>query len=218
VTPLNCCFEQPNSCSLAGRHPEHQQRERHSSRGAKPREPRHLTVVLAGSGRPSARRLDLLLGGGDRTIGLKPVIVERQSTPIRPRWRRRSKGSRGREARLSLWRGAKAARSRRRKFTIPIVLAGRSTTPALAQLRASDPSLYTLCIDLHQTRYLRSQPSAHVRQRRRSMRSIALAALAHLTDGAQIPIEPAARSRPTSRGFVPWRVSYAGPRSAWLRL
>jgi hypothetical protein len=39
----------------------------------------------------------------------------------------------------------------------------------------------------------------------------ALAALAHLTDGAQIPIEPAARSRPTSRGFVPWRVSYAGP-------
>jgi hypothetical protein len=32
---------------------------------------------------------------------------------------------------------------------IPIVLAGRSTTPALAQLRASDPSLYTLCIALH---------------------------------------------------------------------
>jgi hypothetical protein len=27
--------------------------------------------------------------------------------------------------------------------------AGRSTTPALAQLRASDPSLYTLCIALH---------------------------------------------------------------------
>jgi Putative transposase len=79
---------------------------------------------------------------------------------------------------------------------------------------------YTLyaSIFIAQTRYLRSQPSAHVRQRRRSMRSIALAALAHLTDGAQIPIEPAARSRPTSRGFVPWRVSYAGPRSAWLPL
>jgi hypothetical protein len=27
-----------------------------------------------------------------------------------------------------------------------------------------------------------------------------------------------ANARPTSRGFVPWRVSYVGPRSAWLPL
>src|ERR1700675_3680024 len=46
------------------------------------------------------------------------------------------------------------------------------------------------------------------------MCSIAFAALAHLTRGAQIPIaERAARcGRPTStnRGFLPWRFSYAG--------
>jgi hypothetical protein len=28
MTPLNCCFEPPDGCSLAGLHPEHQQRER----------------------------------------------------------------------------------------------------------------------------------------------------------------------------------------------
>src|ERR1700736_5472680 len=30
MTPHNCCFEPSNSCSLAGLHPEHQQRERHA--------------------------------------------------------------------------------------------------------------------------------------------------------------------------------------------
>src|SRR5258708_6754008 len=30
MTPLNCCFEPSNRCSLAGLHPEHQQRERHA--------------------------------------------------------------------------------------------------------------------------------------------------------------------------------------------
>ena len=70
-------------------------------------------------------------------------------------------------------------------------------------------------IFIAQTRYLRSQPTAHRRQRLRSMRSIALVALAQLTDRAQIPIAPTPRPRPTSRGFLPWRFSYAGPRCMW---
>ena len=73
-------------------------------------------------------------------------------------------------------------------------------------------------IFIAQTRYLRSQPSAHVRQRRRSIRSIALAAPAHRTDGAQIPIGPRHGRRPTCRDFVPWRFSDAGRAgAAWLR-
>src|ERR1039457_2407120 len=62
-----------------------------------------------------------------------------------------------------------------------------------------------------QGRYLPSQRAPHARQRRRPMHSWVSVAITHLFSRAQIPIAPAARPRATSRGFLPWRLSDAGP-------
>ena len=67
-------------------------------------------------------------------------------------------------------------------------------------------------IFIAQGRYLRSPRLGHARQRRRPTRSMASAAITHLVCRAQIPIAPAARPRATSRGFLPWRLSDAGPK------
>src|SRR5450759_670817 len=56
-----------------------------------------------------------------------------------------------------------------------------------------------------------SQRAPHARQRRRPMHSWVSVAITHLFSRAQIPIAPAARPRATSRGFLPWRLSDAGP-------
>jgi len=67
-------------------------------------------------------------------------------------------------------------------------------------------------IFIAQGRYLRSPRLGHARQRRRPTHSMASAAITHLVCRAQIPIAPAARPRATSRGFLPWRLSDAGPK------
>ena len=65
-------------------------------------------------------------------------------------------------------------------------------------------------IFIAQTRYLRSQPTAHRRQRLRSMRSIALAALAHLTDRL-LPIAPASTTASNFARFPPLEVFVRRP-------
>src|SRR5439155_10649433 len=70
-------------------------------------------------------------------------------------------------------------------------------------------------ICIAQGRYLLSQSSQrapHDRQRRRPTRSMPSLAITHLACRTQIPIGPAAPPRPTSHGFLPWRLSDDGPR------
>jgi hypothetical protein len=63
-----------------------------------------------------------------------------------------------------------------------------------------------------QGRYPQPPRANHARQRRRPTRSMASIAITHRACRAQIPIAPAARPPATSRGFLPWRLSDAGPK------
>ena len=67
--------------------------------------------------------------------------------------------------------------------------------PRRRSLKCALPISSCASIVIARDRYLRSQQAAHARQRRRPIRSIALAALTHLICRAQIPIESSLHER-----------------------
>jgi hypothetical protein len=74
---------------------------------------------------------------------------------------------------------------------------------------ASCPPTFT-----HRSGYAPRLPIAQARQRSQPSQSSPGHPLARWTRRAQIAIAPAARRTAPTRGFLPWRFSYAGPRSA----
>jgi len=60
-------------------------------------------------------------------------------------------------------------------------------------------------------RVRRRPPLIRPPRHRRAVRCIGSNSIGQLACGAQIPIEPAAPFPPTMRGFLPWRLSDAGP-------
>jgi hypothetical protein len=95
---------------------------------------------------------------------------------------------------------------------MPISFAGRrSATTAHAQMHACD---LNSCTDLHCSRRVLALADASSCPATPSDNPLlGSAAITQLFCRAQIPIAPAVRPPDTSRGFPPWRVSDAGPKS-----